>query len=57
MSNCQIRFKYNQKDIIIQCQRNELMSDIISHYGTKSGLSVNGFYFLYKGDKINPDVT
>ena len=57
MSNCQIRFQYNQEDIIIQCQRNELMSDIIYRYGIKSGFSVEDFYFLYDGSKINPDLT
>ena len=57
MSNCQIRFQYNQVNVIIQCQRNELMRDIIIRYGTKSMLPVEQFYFLYGGNKINPDLT
>ena len=57
MSNCQIRFEYCQKDVIIQCQRNELMKDIISQYGKKSGLSVDEFYFFYNYKKINLDLT
>ena len=57
MSNCQVIFQYQQQDIIIQCQRNELIRDIIIRYGTKSGLSVDEFYFLYNGKKIDPDLT
>ena len=57
MSKCQIRFQYCQQDVIIQCNRNELMRDIISRYGTKSRLPISEFYFLYDGNKINPDVT
>ena len=56
MSNCQIRFKYKQQDIIIQCKRNEQIRDIIVRYGIKSGLSVNKLYFLYDGVKINPNL-
>ena len=54
MSNCQIRFRYNQEDIVIQCQRNESMRDIINRFWTKSLLPVDEFYFLYDGNKINP---
>ena len=57
MSNYKIRFQYNQEDIIILYQRNELMKDIIKRYGEKSGLAVDEFYFLYNGDKINPELT
>ena len=31
------------------------MKDIFSSYGNKSGLSTNEFFFLYGGNKINPD--
>ena len=57
MSNCKIRFSYCQNEIVIQCQKNELMKDIIARYGIKSGLSIDEFYFLYNGDKINSDLT
>ena len=53
MSICQIRFKYLQEDVIIQCKRNELMSDIINRFASKVGLSIDGFYFIYNEDKIN----
>ena len=57
MSNCKILFKYCQEDIIIQCQRNEFMRDIINQYGKQSGLSVDKLYFLYNDNKINMDIT
>ena len=57
MSNLQIRFKYNQKEIIIQCQKNDLIKDILGHYATKSGLSLDEIYFLCNGKKVNPDET
>ena len=57
MSNAQIKFKYRQENIIIQCLKNDLMKNIISRYETKSGLSANEFNFLYNGNKINPNLT
>ena len=56
MSNCQIRFRYCQKDVVIQCEKNEFMREIIARFGTKSWLSVDEFNFLYNGDKINPNI-
>ena len=57
MSNYQIRFQYKNQGIFIQCQKDELMNDIINRYGTKSGLSINKLYFLYDGKTINTDLT
>ena len=57
MSNCQIQFKYRQDNIIIQCNRNNLMKDIFKSYGLKSGLSIDEFFFLYGGDEINLEKT
>ena len=45
------------KEIIIKCQRNELMRDIICRYEKKSGLKINEFDFLYNETKINMDLT
>ena len=52
MSDCQIRFKYEQKDVVIPCSRNEQLKVIINRFGTKAGLSVDEFYFLYDGNDI-----
>ena len=57
MSNCQIRFLYNKEDVIIRCQRNEIMKNIIARYGIKSGLLVDELYYYYTGNKINPELT
>ena len=57
MPNCQIRFQHFKEDIIIDCQRNELMRDILNRYEVKSRLPANEFYFLYDGGKINSDLT
>ena len=57
MSNCQIRFQNHQKEIVIKCQRNELMKNIISRYETESELRTSEFDFLYKGAKINMSLT
>ena len=57
MSNYQIRFKYQEKEITIQCQKDELMRDIISRYGSQSKLSVQEFCFFYNDVKINQDLT
>ena len=54
-SNCQIRFLYKINDVIIKCERNEQMRDIINRFGINSGLQINEFDFLYRGKKINPD--
>ena len=57
MTNCEIKFVYNQSPFIIHCSRNDLMKNIINSYGQKSELPVNEFYFIYKGEKINPEST
>ena len=57
MSNCQIRFQFNKVDVVIPCKKDELMKDIIVRYGIKSKLSIEEFYFLYEGYKINPELT
>ena len=57
MSNCQIQFQYIQEKAVIQCQRKEIMRDIIGRYVTGSGLSIKNLNFLYKGNKINMDST
>ena len=56
MSNCQIRFKYGQEDIVILCKRNELMRDILNRYAKNLELSINEFRFLYNDIQINTDL-
>ena len=56
MSSCQIRFLYNKEDVVIKCQRNELMRNIIIRYGIEARLSIEELCFFYNGYKINLDL-
>ena len=53
MSSYQVRFQYCQENVDIECQKNEQMKNIISRFGTKTGLPIDDFYFLYNGEKVN----
>ena len=56
MLNCQIRFQCRQEDEIFECQRNEVMEDIINRYKNKLKSSIDKLCFLYDGKQINPDL-
>ena len=56
MFSCRILFQYCQKNIIIQCQKNELLRNVITRYGTNAGLPIGELFFLYKGDILNQDL-
>ena len=57
MSDYKIHLKYNEKEVIIPCQRNDIIKDIITRYGIISKLPIDQFFFLYKDTKINQDQT
>ena len=57
MLNKQVRFKYCQEDVVIPCQKNEIMRDIIDRYKKQSKISTDKLNFLYGDNKINPDQT
>ena len=57
MQNCHVLFQYSQEKVTINCQKNELMNDIIARYNEKTGLSVDQFHFFYDDKKINPNIT
>ena len=57
MASYQIRFQNHQEEVVIKCQKNELMKGIISRYGIKSGFKINEFDYFYNGTKINNDLT
>ena len=57
MSECQIRFKYCKEDVVIPCQRNEIIRDIIDRYVKNIGLSDEKFCFFYDEKEINLDLT
>ena len=53
-----VEFLYNNNPIIVQCNSNEKMKDIIQKFYTKSGCNPNSTYFIYSGSTIsNRDLT
>ena len=53
----EIVFSYNQKDINIQCNKNEKMKDIFERFTNKSLIDKNLIYYLYNANKINEELT
>ena len=52
----QVVFLYQSTSILIQCNINEKMKDIINKYIIKTGIDINSVYFLYSGNKINEEL-
>ena len=52
MSECQIKFKYQQQDIIIKCQKNETLKEIFNRFAEKTGLAIDEVFFLYNSNPI-----
>ena len=57
MQNSQVRFKYMQEDVVIQCIRDEKMKVMIERYASKQQIKVEDFLFSFDGDAINQDLT
>ena len=53
----EIEFNYNQDNLIIQCNKDEKMKDIIIKFCTKIGKNYDDLYLLYDGNKINEEST
>ena len=43
----QVEFQYNGTNTIIQCQENQLMSEICNNFITKSNINKNEIYYFY----------
>ena len=53
-----IAFKYNDKEIYLQCLINEKMKDIFHKFCIKAGIDDTSLiYYLYNGNRINEDLT
>jgi len=53
-----IAFKYNDKEIYVQCLINEKMKDIFHKFCIKAGIDdTYVIYYLYNGNRINEDLT
>ena len=50
-------FSYNQQNIEIQCQLEEIMKDIFQRFSLKAGVDVDKVCFLYSGIIINGELT
>ena len=57
MSNYEVFIQHDQQRINLQCQGNELMSNIIARYKTKSNLDVEKYFFVSNGMIISEDQT
>ena len=56
MSTINITFIYNSiNEIIIECKSDELMYPIYKRYAIETKKNIKNLYFLYNGDKINPE--
>ena len=51
-----IFFIYNGKTIIIQCNIDDKIKDIINKYIIKTSINKNSFLFLYSGNIINEEL-
>ena len=56
MSEVNLDFIYQGSTIRIQCERGELMKDIIKRYIIKICKDINDIYFMCNGSKINAEL-
>ena len=57
MNECQIRFNHFQNEVVIECQRNEPLGEIIKRYGIENKRNIDEFIFLYGKQSIDPKET
>ena len=53
----EVIFMYDGKQIIIQCNVEDKMKDIINKFKSKIQNEDNNLYYIYNGDKINEELT
>ena len=53
----EVEFIYEEKSIIIYCNKNDKMKDICGKFINKSQIDKNSVYYLYNGGKINEELT
>ena len=53
MNEISIKFIYNGQEVKIQCQKNELIKDILQRYLTKIQKNQTDLYFLYNGNILD----
>jgi len=53
----EVTFLYNGENIIIQCNLNDKMKDILKRFEIKLEKDINSLYFLYEGKKLEEELT
>ena len=53
MQKANVKFTFEQKNVIIQCSTDDNMKDICQKYANKMELDINSLIFLYAGDNLN----
>ena len=53
----QVEFSFNGNNTIIQCNSEDKMKKIIEKFKNKVNIETNSVYFLYKGGKINEELS
>ena len=49
-------FKHKGNNIMIQCEQNEKVSEILKKYAAKGQIDITKVYFLYNGSNIKDDI-
>ena len=52
----EVIFLFEGKNILIQCNKNEKLKDIINKFIIKTQVDNNSVYYLYKGNRINEEL-
>ena len=53
-----VRFTYCGTETKVQCNKTDSMKKIIQNFGVKGQIdNVDNLYFIYGGNKLNPDLT
>ena len=52
MSEANVIFNFEGREVIIKCLKNEKMKDICQKYADKIDMNINSFIFLYEGNKL-----
>ena len=53
MSEANVIFSLNGKNLTIQCKTEDKMNDICKNYSTKINKNINSLLFFYEGNKVN----
>ena len=53
MQKANVKFTFEQKNVIIQCSTDDNMKDICQKYANKMELDINSLIFLYAGGNLN----